>query len=57
MQAMWRDGQLVDCGAFPPEAVEAVLLWADPWLSARVFGGGLYSLICLRQVAVGELIQ
>ena len=39
--------------AFPPEAVEAVLLWADPWLSARVFGVGLYALICLRQLASG----
>jgi hypothetical protein len=31
-----------------------VLLWADPWLSAKVFGAGLYALICFRQVAVGE---
>lgn len=40
--------------SLPPEAVEAVLLWADPWLSAKVFGAGLYALICFRQVAAGE---
>jgi hypothetical protein len=49
----WR-GNAKGCGSFPPEAVEAVLLWADPWLSARIFGGGLYALICFRHVAVGE---
>jgi hypothetical protein len=42
---------------FPPEAVEAVLLWADPWLSAKVFGAGLYALICFRQVAAGEEME
>ena len=35
------------------EAVEAVLLWQDPWLSARVFGAGLYALICWAQLAKG----
>ncbi len=40
-------------GACPPEAVEGVLLWADPWLSLRVFCGGLYLLIVSRQVALG----
>ncbi len=38
---------------FPVEAVEAVLLWQDPWLSARVFGAGLYALICWAQLAKG----
>ena len=35
------------------EAVEAVLLWQDPWLSARVFAAGLYALICWAQLAKG----
>ena len=39
---------------FPVEAVEAVLLWNDPWLSARVFGAGLYALICWAQLAKGS---
>lgn len=51
-QVRWA-GEL-QCNAFPPEAVDAVLLWADLWLSARTFGGGLCALICFRQVAVGE---
>jgi hypothetical protein len=40
-------------GLFPPEAVEAVVMWVDPWLSAKVFGGGLYLLICLHHLLAG----
>lgn len=47
-------GRHEPASSFPPEAMEAVLLWANPWLSARIFGAGLYALICFRQVAVGE---
>lgn len=54
VQVPWHGGGPAG-NAFPPEAVEAVLLWADPWLSARVFGAGLYALICLRQVALGAI--
>ena len=35
--------------------VQAVMLWTNPWLTARVFGGGLYSLVCLRQLLSGGL--
>ena len=33
--------------------VEAVLLWEDAWLSARVLCLGMYVLICFRQLAQG----
>ena len=45
--------QAVDVTAIPVEAAEALLLWHDPWASARVFGGGLYALICLRHLVFG----
>lgn len=45
--------QAVDAAAIPVEAAEALLLWHDPWASARVFGGGLYALICLRHLVFG----
>ena len=35
--------------------VQALMLWTNPWLTARVFGGGLYSLVCLRQLLSGGL--
>ena len=35
--------------------VQALMLWTNPWLTARVFGGGLYSLMCLRQLLSGGL--
>ena len=35
--------------------VKAVMLWTDPWLTARVFGGVLYALVCLRQLLSGGL--
>ena len=35
------------------ERVEALLLWQDPYASAKVFGGGLYILICLRHLVCG----
>lgn len=36
------------------ERVEALLLWQDPYVSAKVFGAGLYMLICLRHLVCGE---
>lgn len=36
------------------ERVEALLLWQDPYASAKVFGAGLYILICLRHLVCGE---
>ncbi|CAL8467263.1 g6799 [Coccomyxa elongata] len=42
----------------PVERVEALLLWSDPYATAKVFGGGLYVLICLRHLVCGvELLQ
>ena len=38
----------------PVERVEALLLWQDPYVSAKVFGAGLYILICLRHLVCGE---
>ncbi|KAL3160022.1 hypothetical protein ABBQ38_010408 [Trebouxia sp. C0009 RCD-2024] len=38
--------------------VEAVLLWREPRRSSKVFLGGMYILICLRQLVLGvELLQ
>lgn len=34
-------------------AVENVMLWTDPWLTAKVFSLGLYVIICLRQLVSG----
>ncbi|CAK0787945.1 hypothetical protein CVIRNUC_011167 [Coccomyxa viridis] len=42
----------------PVERVEGLLLWRDPYASAKVFGAGLYMLICLRHLVCGvELLQ
>ena len=38
----------------PVERVEGLLLWRDPYASAKVFGAGLYMLICLRHLVCGE---
>ncbi|KAK9832978.1 hypothetical protein WJX74_003281 [Apatococcus lobatus] len=39
-------------------AVEGVLLWNEPWLTAKVLSLGLYILICLRQLVSGvEILQ
>ena len=38
----------------PVERIEALLLWQDPYVSAKVFGPGLYILICLRHLVCGE---
>ena len=49
---------LQDTATSPPCSVgdvQAVMLWTNPWLTARVFGGGLYSLVCLRQLLSGGL--
>lgn len=35
-------------------AVEDVLLWKEPWLTAKVLSLGLYILICLRQLVSGS---
>lgn len=35
--------------------VEAVLLWREPRRSSKVFLGGMYILICLRQLVLGIL--
>ncbi|KAG2446609.1 hypothetical protein HYH02_008594 [Chlamydomonas schloesseri] len=40
------------------EAVQAVLLWHNPWRTGRIFGAGLYIFVCLRQLAKGhDLLQ
>ncbi|KAK9824585.1 hypothetical protein WJX72_011507 [[Myrmecia] bisecta] len=45
-------------GFIPVEGVEGVLLWTDPWLSAKVFGCGMYFLICMSHLVAGvELLQ
>ncbi len=39
-------------------AVENVMLWKDPWLTAKVFSLGFYIIICLRQLVSGaRLLQ
>lgn len=35
--------------------VEAVLLWREPRKSSKVFLGGMYILICLRQLVLGTV--
>jgi len=52
-QALSAGAQAADPAAVPAEAAEALLLWHDPWASAKAFGGGLYALICLRHLAFG----
>lgn len=36
-----------------PEDLEGMLLWKDPVQSGKVFAGGLYGLICVRQLVNG----
>ena len=36
------------------EDVEAVLLWQEPMRSSKYFLGGMYILICLRQLVLGQ---
>ncbi|PNW75934.1 hypothetical protein CHLRE_12g554300v5 [Chlamydomonas reinhardtii] len=39
-------------------AVQAVLMWHNPWRTGRIFGAGLYLFVCLRQLAKGhDLLQ
>jgi hypothetical protein len=55
MQRMQR-GMQERCAAaqgISVERVEALLLWQDPYASAKVFGAGLYILICLRHLVCG----
>ena len=40
----------------PVERVEALLLWEEPYASAKVFGAGLYVLICLRHLVCGARV-
>ena len=35
--------------------VEAVLLWQEPMQTSKLFLGGMYILICLRQLVLGQL--
>ena len=37
-----------------PEDVEAVLVWQNQRRSSKVFLGGLYIIICLRQLVLGN---
>ena len=37
-----------------PEDVEAVLVWQNQRRSSKVFLGGLYVIICLRQLVLGN---
>ena len=39
------------------DTIEAVLLWEDAWLSARVLFLGMYVLICFRQLAQGRCLS
>lgn len=34
--------------------VEAVLLWREPMQTSKLFLGGMYILICLRQLVLGQ---
>ena len=42
-----------DCSA---DDVEAVLLWQEPLKSSKTFLGGMYILICLRQLVLGAVL-
>ena len=37
--------------------VEAVLLWQEPRRSSKVFLGGMYILVCLRQLVLGTFLS
>ena len=37
-----------------PEALEGILLWQNSAYTFKVFAGGLYALICLRQLVNGR---
>ena len=37
--------------------VEAVLLWQEPRRSSKVFLGGMYILVCLRQLVLGTCLS
>lgn len=37
--------------------VQAVLLWQEPKRSSKVFLGGMYILVCLRQLVLGTLLS
>ncbi len=33
--------------------VEALLLWHNPWATARLWAGGLYAIVCATQLVAG----
>lgn len=37
------------------EDLERIFLWTEPLQTARVFGAGLYALICIRHLMNGKL--
>ena len=44
---------LEHASACSADDVEAVLLWQEPRRSSKVFLGGMYILICMRQLVLG----
>ena len=47
------DGQC-NCEQVTADDVQDILLWEDTWASAKIFSIGLYALICLRALVMGE---
>lgn len=50
---VWLPGSGVVAGAHAVADVEAVLMWRDPWRSARALAGGLYAVVCVQQLGRG----
>jgi hypothetical protein len=42
-----------DTSTTATQRLERIVLWHEPWASARVFGGGLYLILCLQQLSKG----
>ncbi len=51
MQSIQALEQKNSCSA---DDVQAVLLWQEPMQTSKVFLGGMYILICLRQLVLGQ---
>lgn len=49
----WAEGSVMGDAEAETAAVERVLMWADPWLSARAMAAGLYALVCARHFTEG----
>lgn len=47
-------GQAAWFGQVSVDDVQSILLWDDPWKSAKALTAGLYGLICLRALVAGE---